>query len=65
MTVPNTTYRVFVEKIGATNVNNFVGDEGELFYDPSDGNIRVSNGTIPGGINKITTMIAYATAMGI
>jgi hypothetical protein len=65
MAVPNTTYRIFVEKLGASSANNFVGDEGDLFYDPNNGEIRISNGTTPGGINKITQMIAYATAMGM
>jgi hypothetical protein len=64
MTVPNTTYRIFVEKLGASNADSFVGDAGDLFFDPNDGNIRISDGATPGGINKITTMIAFATAMG-
>lgn len=51
--------------MGATDPTVFVGDEGEIFYDPSDGNIRYSNGVIPGGINKQTSMIAFSVAFGI
>jgi hypothetical protein len=46
----NTTYRVFVEKLGASNPEEFVGNEGELFYDPQGPSIRLSDGQTPGGI---------------
>jgi hypothetical protein len=62
---PNTTYRIYLEKLGATDASQFIGDEGEYFYSPSDGNLRISDGTTPGGRNIITSMVAFATAMGI
>jgi hypothetical protein len=65
MVSTNTTYRIFTEKMGATDPTLFVGDEGEIFYNPLDGNIRYSNGVIPGGINKQTSMIAFSVAFGI
>lgn len=45
----NTTYRAFPEKLGATNPTKFVGDRGELFWDPENGNISFSDGVTPGG----------------
>jgi len=61
----NTTYRFYVDKLGAVQSYQFVGDKGESFYDPTDGQIRISDGVTPGGQNLVTTMIAFATAMGI
>lgn len=61
---PNITYRLYVEKLGSTQASQFVGDQGECFYDPSDGQLRISDGVTPGGQNLITTMIAFATGMG-
>jgi surface protein len=46
----NTTYRVLVEKLGASNPEEFVGNEGELFYDPQGPSIRLSDGQTPGGV---------------
>jgi len=46
----NTTYRVFLEKLGNTLPNQFVGNAGEMFYDPSGSVVRFSDGNTPGGI---------------
>jgi hypothetical protein len=46
----NTVYRVFLEKLGGSDPTQFVGDEGELFYDPFTGALRISDGNTPGGI---------------
>ena len=46
----NTTYRVFVEKLGNTLPDQFTGNAGELFYDPSGSVVRFSDGNTPGGI---------------
>jgi hypothetical protein len=46
----NTVYRVFVEKLGGANPSTFVGDEGEVFYNPNDGVLKISNGSTPTGI---------------
>ena len=45
----NVTYRVFLEKLGGTNPENFIGGFGDLFFDPFDGILRVSDGTTQGG----------------
>jgi hypothetical protein len=46
----NTTYRVLLEKIGGSNPDVFVGDEGELFYNPSSTTLKISDGSTPGGV---------------
>ena len=46
----NTVYRFFVEKLGGANPTTFVGDEGEVFYDPSDGVLKISDGSTPTGL---------------
>jgi hypothetical protein len=51
MTVPNTTYRVLVEKLGASDPSQFVGNEGEVFYDPNNPELKLSDGTTIGGVS--------------
>ena len=46
----NTTYRVLVEKLGGANPTTFVGDEGEVFYNPNDGVLKISDGSTPTGL---------------
>lgn len=50
MTVPNTTYRVLVEKLGDSNPSTFIGNEGEVFYDPNTPALKLSDGLTPGGV---------------
>jgi len=43
-------YRPYVEKLGGnTSATAFVGNEGELFYDPASTSLRISDGVTPGG----------------
>lgn len=46
----NTVYRLYVEKLGGANPTTFVGDEGEVFYDPNDGVLKISDGSTPTGL---------------
>lgn len=46
----NVTYRFFVEKLGDSDPEEFVGNEGELFYDPTGNSLRISDGVTPGGV---------------
>jgi hypothetical protein len=46
----NTTYRAFPEKLGGSDATQFVGDRGELFWDPDNANLTMSDGETPGGI---------------
>ena len=50
MTIPNTTFRAFVEKLGDVEPGLFIGNEGDLFYDPNTASLRISDGVTPGGI---------------
>ena len=45
----NTTYRLLVEKLGATDPDAFIGNEGEVFYDPSVASLKLSDGSTAGG----------------
>jgi hypothetical protein len=51
MSIPNTTYRVLVEKLGDSDPSQFIGNEGEVFYDPNNPILKLSNGTTPGGLS--------------
>jgi hypothetical protein len=46
----NTTYRIYVEKLGATDPTEFIGNQGEIFYDPFDPELKLSDGSTPGGV---------------
>lgn len=46
----STTNVVFVEKLGGTNVTEYIGRNNELFYDAATGFLRLSDGTNAGGI---------------
>jgi len=45
----NTVYRLYPEKLGDASSLTFVGNEGEIFYNPTVGNIRISDGATVGG----------------
>jgi len=51
MSIPNTTYRVLVEKLGDSDPSQFIGNQGEVFYDPNNPILKLSNGTTPGGLS--------------
>lgn len=46
----NTVYRVYLEKLGGSSPNSFIGNDGELFFDPNVPILKKSDGTTPGGI---------------
>lgn len=52
MSIPNTTHRLLVERLGGTDPSVFIGNEGEVFYDPdaSSPTLRLSDGSTAGGI---------------
>ena len=48
---PNTTVcRIFAEKLSTELSTQFIGDMGEIFYDPTKGDLRLSDDVTPGGI---------------
>ena len=51
----NVTYKLFAEKLGGTNPESYVGDAGDIFFDPSSGQLKVSDGSTAGGKNLIDT----------
>ena len=58
----NTTYRAFVEKLGASDPNKFVGKKGELFWDPSNlSGLTFSDGKTAGGSGLSTSNIQINT----
>ena len=44
-------FRAFLERLGAQSAGTFVGDKGDLFYDPDAATptIKISDGATPGG----------------
>jgi hypothetical protein len=61
----NTIYRLYVEKLGAESPTGFVGNKGELFYNPNDGNIKYSDGVTPGGVISQSALVALSIVMGM
>jgi alpha-tubulin suppressor-like RCC1 family protein len=61
MTITNSTFRFFLEKLGDEVASTFVGHEGDIFYDPNTGILRLSDGNTPGGvpITQGATSIAF------
>lgn len=48
---PNTTVcRIFAEKLSTELSTQFIGDMGEIFYDPTKGDLRLSDNVTPGGV---------------
>ena len=46
----NITNKLFVDKMGGRQATDYVGNLGEVFYDPEDSILRISDGFTPGGI---------------
>jgi hypothetical protein len=42
-------YKVFVDKLGGTSSDEYIGKSGDLFYDPIVKQLKVSNGVTEGG----------------
>ena len=43
------TFKLAVDKMGATDPYNYIGRKGDLFYDPEFGELRISDGDTPYG----------------
>ena len=43
-------YRVFTEKLGGADATTFVGNQGELFWDPTSTALKMSDGSTAGGV---------------
>jgi hypothetical protein len=45
----NATFKVFTDKMGGTNASSYIGNTGEIFYDPTTNLLRISDGSTAGG----------------
>ena len=50
-------HRLYVEKLGATERETFTGNEGEIFYDPHNPELYLSDGETAGGTPLIASAI--------
>ena len=46
-----TTYKLYADKMGATDPTTYIGRNGDIFYNPVDGALKKSDGTTPGGVS--------------
>ena len=46
----NAVYKIFLEKLGDSDATTFIGEVGDIFYDPTTSLIRRSDGSTPGGV---------------
>ena len=46
----NKTFKLFADKMGGVQASNYIGTEGEIFYDPTTTTLRISDGASAGGI---------------
>ena len=46
-------FRAFLERLSGSEVGTFIGEQGDLFYDPDDATptIKISDGSTPGGVD--------------
>ena len=45
------TFKLYADKMGATDPTTYIGREGDIFYNPELGSLRRSDGTTPGGVS--------------
>ena len=43
------TFKLFADKMGGTAATNYIGNRGEIFYDPTSTTLRISDGVNAGG----------------
>lgn len=43
------TFKLFADKMGGTAASNYIGNRGEIFYDPTSTTLRISDGVTAGG----------------
>ena len=46
-----TTFKLYADKMGATDPATYIGRDGDIFNNPDTGSLRRSDGTTPGGIS--------------
>ena len=45
----NKTFKLLADKMGGRQASEYIGTEGEIFYDPTTTTLRVADGITPGG----------------
>jgi hypothetical protein len=45
----NKTFKLFADKMGGRQASEYIGNEGEIFYDPTSTSLRISDGSTTGG----------------
>ena len=46
----NKTFKLFSDKMGGRTASEYIGTEGEIFYDPTTTSLRISDGSTAGGM---------------
>lgn len=52
-----TTFKLFADKMGGTASSDYIGTEGDVFYNKYSGDLRLSNGVKSGGIQPTLTSV--------
>jgi hypothetical protein len=47
----NKTFKLFADKMGGRTASDYIGNEGEIFYDPTTTSLRISDGSTAGGMS--------------
>jgi hypothetical protein len=50
----NKTFKLFADKMGGRQADDYIGTEGEIFYDPTTTSLRISDGETVGGLSLST-----------
>jgi hypothetical protein len=50
----NKTFKLFADKMGGRQASEYIGTEGEIFYDPTTNLLRISDGSTAGGTSIST-----------
>lgn len=56
----NTINKIFVDKMGGRSATEFIGTNGDIFYDTTIGDLRLSDGVTPGGKALLSEQFAGA-----
>jgi hypothetical protein len=49
-----TVHKVVSGRVNTTDVNHFIGEKGQLFYDETVGILKLSDGHTAGGVDILT-----------
>jgi hypothetical protein len=55
----NKTFKLFADKMGGRQASEYIGNEGEIFYDPTSTSLRISDGSTTGGTPLLESNPVY------